>query len=144
MMVRVLHYLYERQNTDLEESRSDEQNNPDSGAMASFVVFHMLGLYPLPATREFLISSPFFRTVRIRNPLFGTTTTIRTHGIEGMGNVCVGALFLYEADYLRHPSPVHFGPLAVSFSEVIEDQNCRRLCARPKSPSFSFGPLLSF
>ena len=52
-------------------------------------MFHMLGLYPLPATREFLISSPFFRTVRIRNPLFGTTTTIRTHGFEGMGNVYV-------------------------------------------------------
>lgn len=55
----------------------------DSGAMASFVVFHMLGLYPLPGTREFLVSSPFFRTVRIRNPLLGKTTTIRVHEFEG-------------------------------------------------------------
>lgn len=51
--------------------------------MASFVVFHMLGLYPLPGTREFLVSSPFFRTVRIRNPLLGKTTTIRVHEFEG-------------------------------------------------------------
>lgn len=48
----------------------------DSGAMGSYVAFNMLGLYPLPATRQLLISSPFFRRVSFVNPLLGTRTTI--------------------------------------------------------------------
>ena len=49
----------------------------DSGAMGSFVVFHLAGLYPVPATRHFLLSSPFFPSVSFFNPLFKTKTTIR-------------------------------------------------------------------
>ncbi|KAN0133092.1 Glycosyl hydrolase family 92 domain containing protein, partial [Lactarius tabidus] len=51
--------------------------NDDSGAMGSFVVFHLAGLYPVPATQQFLLSSPFFPSVSFFNPLFNTTTTIR-------------------------------------------------------------------
>jgi hypothetical protein len=50
----------------------------DSGAMGSFVVFHLAGLYPVPATNQFLLSSPFFPSVSFFNPLFNTKTTIRT------------------------------------------------------------------
>jgi len=46
--------------------------------MGSFVVFHLAGLYPVPATRHFLLSSPFFPSVSFFNPLFKTKTTIRT------------------------------------------------------------------
>jgi putative alpha-1,2-mannosidase len=46
--------------------------------MGSFVVFHLAGLYPVPATQQFLLSSPFFPSVSFFNPLFNTTTTIRT------------------------------------------------------------------
>ncbi|KAI5117324.1 hypothetical protein M0805_002339 [Coniferiporia weirii] len=56
--------------------------NDDSGAMGSYVFFNMLGLYPLPATRQFLVSPPFFRSVRIRNPLLNTTTTITARGLD--------------------------------------------------------------
>jgi hypothetical protein len=49
----------------------------DSGAMGSFVVFHLAGLYPVPATQQFLLSSPFFPSVSFFNPLFNTKTTIR-------------------------------------------------------------------
>lgn len=51
--------------------------------MGSYVFFYMLGLYPLPATRQFLISSPYFRQVRIRNPFLHTITTINALGFEG-------------------------------------------------------------
>ncbi|KAH8104929.1 glycoside hydrolase family 92 protein [Phellopilus nigrolimitatus] len=57
--------------------------NDDSGAMGSYVVFNMLGLYPLPATREFLVSSPYFRTVRVYNPVMRTTTTINARWARG-------------------------------------------------------------
>lgn len=49
----------------------------DSGAMGSFAVFHLAGLYPVPATQQFLLSSPFFPSVSFFNPLFNTKTTIR-------------------------------------------------------------------
>ena len=50
---------------------------PDSGAMGSYVVFNLAGLYPVPATKQFLLSSPFFPSVSFSNPLFNTKTTIR-------------------------------------------------------------------
>ncbi len=50
---------------------------PDSGAMGSYVVFNLAGLYPVPATKQFLLSSPFFPSVSFFNPLFNTKTTIR-------------------------------------------------------------------
>ncbi|KAL1752089.1 glycosyl hydrolase family 92-domain-containing protein [Schizophyllum commune] len=52
--------------------------NDDAGAMGSYVVFYMLGLYPLPATKQVLLSSPYFPKVTIYSPLYGTNTTIRS------------------------------------------------------------------
>ena len=46
--------------------------------MGSYVVFHLAGLYPVPATQQFLLSSPFFPSVSFFNPLFNTKTTIST------------------------------------------------------------------
>ncbi|KAI0251580.1 glycoside hydrolase family 92 protein [Lactifluus subvellereus] len=51
--------------------------NDDSGAMASFAFFHLAGLYPVPATEQFLLSSPFFPRISFFNPLFNTRTTIK-------------------------------------------------------------------
>lgn len=45
--------------------------NSDQGAMQTLLLFHLLGLYPVPATREFLIVSPFLPSYRLRNPLLG-------------------------------------------------------------------------
>ncbi|RDB16520.1 hypothetical protein Hypma_002899 [Hypsizygus marmoreus] len=57
--------------------------NDDSGAMGSYVAFYLAGLYPLPATRQFLLSSPYFRQISFFNPVFNTTTTIRSGGFVG-------------------------------------------------------------
>ncbi|KAF4562550.1 hypothetical protein EYR36_003944 [Pleurotus pulmonarius] len=54
-----------------------------TGAMGSYVVFLLAGLYPLPATNQVLLSSPFFPQVSFQNPLLGTTTTIRSKGFVG-------------------------------------------------------------
>ncbi|KAI0319725.1 glycoside hydrolase family 92 protein [Amylostereum chailletii] len=53
------------------------------GAMGSYAFFYLAGLYPLPATRQFLLSSPFFPSVSFFNPAFNTTTTIRTTNFQG-------------------------------------------------------------
>ncbi|KAH9903165.1 glycoside hydrolase family 92 protein [Cubamyces lactineus] len=57
--------------------------NDDSGAMGSYVAFYLAGLYPLPATRQFLLSSPYYAEISFRNPVLNTTTTIRANGFRG-------------------------------------------------------------
>lgn len=54
-----------------------------SGAMGSYVAFYLAGLYPLPATRQFLLSSPFFPEISFFNPIFGKTTTIKAKNFKG-------------------------------------------------------------
>ena len=53
------------------------------GAMGAFSAFYLLGMYPVPATRQYLLSSPFFSSVSFFNPVFNSTTTIKANGFEG-------------------------------------------------------------
>ncbi|CAL1712499.1 unnamed protein product [Somion occarium] len=55
----------------------------NDGAMGSFVAFYLAGLYPLPATRQFLLSSPYFPQISFFNPIFGKTTTIKANNFKG-------------------------------------------------------------
>lgn len=45
--------------------------NSDVGAMQTLLNFHLLGLFPVPATTEFLVVSPFVPSFEIKNPLMG-------------------------------------------------------------------------
>ncbi|TFK50461.1 hypothetical protein OE88DRAFT_1701200 [Heliocybe sulcata] len=49
--------------------------NDDSGAMAALLTFHLLGLYPVPASRQLLIGSPFVSSFNLTNNAFDTVTT---------------------------------------------------------------------
>jgi hypothetical protein len=51
--------------------------------MGSYVAFLMLGLYPLPGTRQFLITTPYFPTYRIHNPVYNKTATFIANGFVG-------------------------------------------------------------
>ncbi|PPQ74974.1 hypothetical protein CVT24_010275, partial [Panaeolus cyanescens] len=64
-------------------SRNGLPGNDDSGAMGSYAAFYLLGMYPLPATQQILISSPYFPKISFFNPLFNTTTTIVSKGFKG-------------------------------------------------------------
>ncbi|KAJ8523250.1 hypothetical protein ONZ45_g311 [Pleurotus djamor] len=57
--------------------------NDDSGAMASYAFFLLAGLYPLPATKQYLLSSPYFPKMSITNPVLKTTTTIIANNFIG-------------------------------------------------------------
>ncbi|PIL28602.1 hypothetical protein GSI_08644 [Ganoderma sinense ZZ0214-1] len=57
--------------------------NDDSGAMGSYAAFYLAGLYPLPATRQILLSSPYFPEISFQNPILNTTTTIRSTNFNG-------------------------------------------------------------
>ena len=51
--------------------------------MASYAVFYLAGMYPLPATNQFLLSSPYFPQIEFYNPIFNSTTTIKTVDFPG-------------------------------------------------------------
>lgn len=55
----------------------------DSGAMGSYVFFYLSGLYPLPATNQFLLSSPYFKSITFKNPLLGTKVRLLSDGNFG-------------------------------------------------------------
>ncbi|KAJ3533543.1 hypothetical protein NMY22_g7290 [Coprinellus aureogranulatus] len=57
--------------------------NDDSGAMGSYAAFYLAGMYPLPATKQMLLSSPFFPEISFYNPVYKKTTTIKAVDFEG-------------------------------------------------------------
>lgn len=50
--------------------------------MGALLSFHLLGLYPVISTNQLLVSVPFFSSYSIRNPLLGTTTTVRVANFD--------------------------------------------------------------
>ncbi|KAJ3895347.1 glycoside hydrolase family 92 protein [Lentinula edodes] len=78
--------------------------NDDSGAMGSYAVFLLAGLYPVPATTQYLLSSPFFSSISFSNPLFNTTTTIKANNwagnpADGVGTVYIANVMINGEQY---------------------------------------------
>ncbi|KAH9835013.1 glycoside hydrolase family 92 protein [Rhodofomes roseus] len=66
----------------------------NDGAMGTWASFLLLGLYPVPATRQYLLSSPWFPKVSFYNPVFNSTTTIIANGFEGNPTNGTGQIFV--------------------------------------------------
>ena len=86
--------------------------------MGSYVAFYLAGLYPLPATRQILLSSPYFPQISFRNPVLNTTTTIRANGFRGNPENGTGGHVFVKVSLLRgvrgitsadqnHPDDLH-------------------------------------
>lgn len=56
--------------------------NDDSGAMASLLAFHIMGLYPVAASKQLLIGSPFLSSFTIHNNFFNTATTFTVKNFD--------------------------------------------------------------
>ncbi|KAG9220559.1 hypothetical protein CCMSSC00406_0004015 [Pleurotus cornucopiae] len=56
--------------------------NDDQAAMASLLSFHLLGLYPVPSTTQFLILSPFTPKYTIHNSFLNVSTTVTTKNFD--------------------------------------------------------------
>ncbi|KAF5355492.1 hypothetical protein D9758_006356 [Tetrapyrgos nigripes] len=56
--------------------------NDDQAAMATLLIFHLLGIYPVPSTSQYLILSPFTPKYTIHNSFLGTSTTVTVQGFD--------------------------------------------------------------
>ncbi|EIM82754.1 glycoside hydrolase family 92 protein [Stereum hirsutum FP-91666 SS1] len=52
--------------------------NDDQAAMATLLIWHLLGLYPVPSTSEILVLSSFIPKYTIHNTYLNTSTTLTT------------------------------------------------------------------
>ncbi len=89
-------------------SRSVEANwaRIDSGAMGSYVAFYLAGLYPVPATRQYLLASPYFPSISFFNPVLNTTTTIVATNFAGNpANGTGGTVFVQNVTVNGQPAP---------------------------------------
>ncbi|KAK8097069.1 hypothetical protein PG999_013013 [Apiospora kogelbergensis] len=62
-------------------TRGGLPGNDDNAAMASLLVWHLLGLYPVPASGEMLVLSPFMPGYEIHNELLGDVR-VRVTGFD--------------------------------------------------------------
>jgi len=79
--LRVREVVYKNFNTGI----GGIPGNDDSGAMAALLTFHLLGLYPVPASTQLLIGSPFLSSYTITAPLSPTrafSTTVRVSNFD--------------------------------------------------------------
>ncbi|RDB26624.1 hypothetical protein Hypma_005541 [Hypsizygus marmoreus] len=76
--LRVREIVYKNFNTGIKGL----PGNDDSGAMASLLAFHIMGLYPVAASTQLLIGSPFLSSYTIRNNFFTTETKFTVNGFD--------------------------------------------------------------
>lgn len=89
--------------------------NDDSGAMSSWLTFHMIGLYPNAGQDYYLIHSPFIRetTISVGD---GKTFTIKAEGFSAKNKYIVSATLNgedYPYSYIRHKDIVKGGRLVL-------------------------------
>ncbi|CAA9964125.1 Glycoside hydrolase family 92 protein [Pyrenophora teres f. maculata] len=77
--------------------------NDDSGAMASFAIFSMFGLFPNPGQNVYFITPPFFPSLSITNPLTNATATIRNINFDNAyKNIYIQSAKLNGETYTRN------------------------------------------
>ena len=50
--------------------------------MAALLVFHILGLYPVPASKQLLLGSPLLSSFALKNDVLGTTTHFTVNNFD--------------------------------------------------------------
>lgn len=84
-------------------SQAGLPGNDDSGAMASFTLFSMLGLFPNPGQNVYFISPPFFESISIAHPISNKTATIRNVNFDStFKNIYVQSAKLNGEEYTRN------------------------------------------
>lgn len=113
--------------------------NDDSGAMASFTLFSMLGLFPNPGQNVYLITPPFFDTITIKSPLTNATATIRAVNLdEEYKNIYIQSATLngraYTKNWIGHEFFTQGGALELVLGDIESEWGTK---AEDRPPSMS-------
>jgi putative alpha-1,2-mannosidase len=96
--------------------------NDDSGAMGSFIVLSMMGLWPVPGQDVYLITPPYFKEVSITNPVTGKVATIRNINFDsGYKSIYIQSAKLngksWSKNWLTHDFFIEGGVLELELGE---------------------------
>lgn len=94
--------------------------NDDSGAMAALLVFHLLGLYPVPSSKQLLINSPLLSSYTLHNGFLNTATHFSVVGFDhaGLAATPPANASLYVTNVTINGSP-HESLCWINFDDAI-------------------------
>ena len=115
--------------------------NDDSGAMGTFVLFSMLGIFPVAGQNVYLIIPPYFPSISITNPQTGNTATIRNVNFDSSyEKVCIQSAKLngeaYTKNWIDHSFFLNGGTLDLVLGETESSWGTRQ---EDLPPSLSTG-----
>jgi hypothetical protein len=97
--------------------------------MGSYAAFYLAGMYPVPATRQILLSSPYFPEISFYNPTFGKTTTIKARGFQGNpANGEGGSVFVKVTIGIYPVLPIFSNALPGEQSVTIDGKSWKSNC----------------
>ena len=109
--------------------------NDDSGAMSSWLAFHMLGLYPVAGDTTYVIHTPIFKKSKINLP-DGRTLKIVAKGMRG-DNLSVSSIRLngkrHPAHFLSHRELMNGGRLVLRLKKAIPAAKAEEMPVRQLS-----------
>ncbi|KAJ4372708.1 hypothetical protein N0V86_008072 [Didymella sp. IMI 355093] len=125
-------------------SRAGLPGNDDSGAMASFTLFSMLGLFPNPGQDVYFITPPFFPSIAVTNPLTNATATVRARNFDAeYKNVFIQSATLdgqaYTRNWIGHEFFAQGGTLELTLGEEESGWGTREEDRPPSMSSMSAG-----
>jgi putative alpha-1,2-mannosidase len=115
--------------------------NDDSGAMGTFVLFSMFGVFPSAGQNVYLIIPPFFPSISVTNPQTGKTATIRNINFDPTyKNVYIQSAKLdgrpYTKNWIDHNFFLNGGTLDLVLGETESSWGTRQ---EDVPPSLSTG-----
>jgi putative alpha-1,2-mannosidase len=110
--------------------------NDDSGAMGTFVLFSMMGIFPSAGQNVYFIIPPYFPSVSITNPQTGKTAKIKNVNFDATyRNVYIQSAKLngrpYTKNWIDHNFFLHGGTLELVLGETESSWGTRQAGVPP-------------
>lgn len=114
--------------------------NDDSGAQGSFIAFAMSGLFPVAGQNVYLISAPFFESVRYTSLLTGKVAEVRCRNFDpGYERIYIQNATLngevYSRNWITHEFFTEGGTLELTLGATESDWGTKEEDLPPSSSS---------
>ena len=118
-------------NTYFKAGESGLPGNSDAGSMQSWVIFAMMGIYPIPATTTYLITSPFVSSLTINlengaqfkvkaNNLSEKNIYVQSLKINGKNGIKIGLIIIRYLGKMEAPLNLNWVRI-LWFGKLVKD-----------------------